>query len=55
MNDKKLLTIVIPAAIQFWDAVIIDERISPAFKIIANECKGKISKLNELVALLPDI
>lgn len=41
------------AAIEFWNEVIYDDRISPSFKVIAKECKEKTTALQELAALLP--
>lgn len=54
VTDKKILPNVLVAAIEFWNEVIKDDRISPSFKIIAKECKSKITELQGLAALLPD-
>jgi DNA-binding Lrp family transcriptional regulator len=55
VTDKKILTRVIIAAIEFWNEVINDDRISPSFKIIAKNCLKKIAELQGLVALLPNM
>jgi DNA-binding Lrp family transcriptional regulator len=55
VTDKNILNNVIPAVIEFWDEVINEDRISPPFKIIAAECKSKISELQRLIVLLPDV
>ncbi len=54
VTDKKILTSALIAAIEFWNEVIKDVRISPSFKIIAKECKSKITELQGLAALLPE-
>ena len=51
--DQAIWNSVLLAALEFWNAVIRDERISPAFKVIAKECREKIASLEELAALLP--
>lgn len=53
VGDKHIWGQVYNAAIDFWDEVISDVRISPSFKKIAAECKQKLAALPALVALLP--
>jgi len=52
-TDKAIWSGVFLAVIEFWNEVIKDHRISPSFKMIAKECKEKITSLQELAALLP--
>lgn len=54
VKDKEILSRALPAALEFWQAVINDSRISPSFKMIANTCKQKITELQTLAALLPN-
>ncbi len=51
--DKKICKNVFLAAIEFWEEVLKDERISYSFKVIARKCKDKIIDLQGLVVLLP--
>lgn len=53
IEDKKIWNSVHKAAIEFWNEVLKDARISSSFKVIARKCKNKISDLKELAALLP--
>jgi len=52
--DKKIWKNVFFAAIEFWDAVLNDDRISSAFKVIANTCRAKVMDLEKLADLLPE-
>lgn len=52
-EDRKIWGNVYLAAIDFWNEVLNNDRISPSFKIIAKQCKEKITGLKELAALLP--
>jgi len=52
-EDKKIWENVYLAAIEFWQEVLKDNRISPSFKVIARTCMDKITDLKKLAALLP--
>jgi hypothetical protein len=51
--DKEIWENVFNAVIDFWETVLRDDRISPSFKVIAGECKDKISALKPFIVLLP--
>lgn len=53
VGDKKIWKNVYDAAIEFWNDVLKDDRISPSFKAIAKNCKDQIINLKELADLLP--
>jgi len=53
VKDKKIWKNVYLAAVEFWEDVLKDDRISSSFKVIARKCKDKIIDLKELAGLLP--
>ena len=53
VEDKKIWENVYLAAIEFWNDVLKDDRVSSSFKEIARKCRDKISGLKELAVLLP--
>ena len=51
--DKQITKSVYDAAIEFWNEVILDARISSSFKAIGEKCKAKMVELEKLTNLLP--
>ncbi len=52
-EDGKIWSSVSTVALEFWDEVLSNTRISTSFKKIAQECKNKITELKDLAKLLP--
>lgn len=52
-EERKLWSFAYSAASEFWNAVLNDDRISVAFKQIAQVCKNKIDELNKIIPFLP--
>lgn len=53
VSDRGLWKNVFFAAMEFWELASTDDRISPSFRVIANECKAKIADLKTWATLLP--
>jgi hypothetical protein len=52
-ENAKTWILAYAAACEFWDAVLKNKQISPAFKKIAAHCKSKVTELRDLAQLLP--